>query len=648
MNSLEIKKKFLDFLKSKQHSVIPNASLIPVNDPSILFTTAGMHPLTINLMGQPHSAGKRLTNIQRCLRTGDIEEVGNTIHLTMFEMLGYWSLGDYFKKEAIDITFEFYTSEKYMNLAPERLYVTVFEGDDDSPEDIESIRKWQEVFKSKGIEAKVWNKKDFESDNLRIFPLNKKENWWGPAGETGPCGPDSEMFYWRGEGKPDFKKFVPWDESNMFIEISNDVFMAFNKNKEGKYQPLEKKNVDFGGGLERLAMIQQFRNSKGEVPFNISLFNTDLFDTTLTFIRSMIEDETKRSVINTKADEVSEFKPELTTLTDPAKAVISIRIILDHLRACTFLVGDGIEPSNKDQGYILRRLIRRSIRHAKLLGIDQVFLKDMTILNIDKYKVQYPQLEESRNKIINTMEKEEIMFECAIENGSKELSKMIARGKDISGKDLFYLYETHGYPIEMSLDQLEIKDESERQKFLKEHDIEKEKHQKMSRKGSEQKFKGGLANHSEKTTAYHTTTHILLKALQTVLGDHVHQRGSNITEERLRFDFSHTEKVAPEKLEEVEKIVNEIIMKELTVQKKKMSKEEAMNIGAEHEFNRTYPEAVFVYFIEDEKNKVIFSTELCGGPHIDNTSELKQLGTFKIIKEESSGSGIRRIKAVIE
>ncbi|MBN2015649.1 alanine--tRNA ligase [Candidatus Dojkabacteria bacterium] len=644
MNSLEIKKKFIEFFRSKGHKEIPNVPLIPENDPTSLFIMAGMQPLSPYFGGEPHPTGDKLVNIQRCVRTDDIEEVGDTIHQTFFEMLGYWSLGAYFKKEAIEMSFEFYTSQEWLGLDPERIYATVFEGDNDAPRDEEAIEIWKKIFKNVGIRAEVYDKKKKDNSSARIFPLNKKENWWGPVGESGPCGPDSEFFYWRGKDKPDFSEFVPYDNSNMFIEIGNDVFMAYNKTKEGKYEPLKQKNIDFGGGMERIALVCTLREKDGSVPYNFTNFNTDLFDTPLSYLRSLVEDESRKSTReeNEDAENITEFDLTLTDFNNPSQAVKAFRVILDHTRACTFLVADGIEPSNKDQGYILRRLLRRSVRHAKLIGIEGTFTKDIAKLYIDKYKIQYPHLADMQNKILNILEKEEINFENSIKIGAKEIDKLEASGKKITGKDLFNIFETYGFPIEMALDELGIEKDELRMKYQREFDKAKEKHQELSRKGSKGKFKGGLADSSEITKRYHTATHLLLRALQEVLGDHVHQRGSNITEERLRFDFSQSEQLTDEQKKEVERLVNDKIKAGLKVLKKVMPKEEALKIGAECEFPEKYPDQVSIYEVEG------FTKEFCGGPHVENTKELAKSGKFRIIKEESVGSGVRRIKAVLQ
>lgn len=643
MKSFEIKRKFIEYFTSKKHVEIPNVPLIPENDPTSLFIMAGMQPLSNYFGGEPHPAGDKLVNVQRCIRTDDIEEVGDTIHHTFFEMLGYWSLGAYFKKEALSMSFEFYTSPKWLGLDPKRIYATVFEGDKDAKTDSEAIEIWKSLFKDAGIKAEIYDEKKKDNSNARIFPLNKRENWWGPVGKTGPCGPDSEFFYWRGKGKPDFEKFVPQDSSNMFIEIGNDVFMSYMKNKDGSYSPLEQKNIDFGGGMERISLACTLREQDGSVPYYLTNFNTDLFDTALGFLRSLVEDESKKSTRdeNKKAQRISEFDLTLTNLRNSSQAAKAFRIILDHMRACTFLLADGIEASNKDQGYILRRLLRRSVRYAKLLGISENFMCELANLYIKKYKIQYPHLEERRKNILNSVEKEEKLFEETIKRGIKEIDKLEGKGKRITGKDLFFIYETYGFPIEMALDELGIEKSDKRKIYEDEFEKAKVKHQKQSRKGSSGKFKGGLADQSEISKRYHTATHLLLKALQIVLGEDVHQRGSNITEERLRFDFSHPDKLADKEIKEVEKIINDKIDESLPVIKKTMSKDEALKINAECEFPERYPEQVTVYTVKG------FSKELCGGPHVKNTKELAKSGKFKIIKEESVGQGIRRIKAIL-
>jgi alanyl-tRNA synthetase len=643
LTSEQIREKFIEFLKEKGHKEIPNASLIPVNDPSVLFTTAGMHPLVPYLLGQSHPLGKRLTNVQRCLRTDDIEEVGDTTHLTFFEMLGYWSLGDYFKEFAIRTTFEFLTSEKYLGLDPKRIYATVYEGDSQVPKDEESIKIWQELFEEAGIKAEVYDGKDLDSPNLRIFPLNKKENWWGPAGVTGPCGPDSEFFYWRGEGEPNFHEYVPWDNSNMFIEVSNDVFMQYFKDGKGEFTPLQQKNVDYGGGFERLTLIVQKKDENGVLPLSYSLFDTDLFTEARQYLENLITSVGTSHGLSSLENET----------------VKAVRVILDHIRAATFVIADGRFPSNRDQGYIVRRLIRRSVRFGKILGIEDNFLVELAEVYINRYKSAYPHLEENQNVILNEIDKEEIKFRRTLDKGLKELNRIKELGEPIDGAKTFFIYETYGFPLEMTLDELGVSEDEAKEITSQFKDIE-QKHREQSRAGAEKKFKGGLADSSTQTTKLHTAHHLLLKALQIVLGEDVKQRGSNITAERLRIDFNYPEKLTDEQIKRVEEIVNEKISEGLNVLRIEMPKEEAEKVGAQMEFGQKYPDIVSVYFVTPEQSPLdppffkggqgglpstYFSAEFCGGPHVENT---KELGKFKIIKQENIGSGLRRIKAVLE
>jgi len=589
MKSNELREKYLEFFKSKGHSILPSASLIPENDPTVLFTTAGMHPLVPYLMGEKHPEGNRLTDCQKCIRTGDIDEVGDTTHHTFFEMLGNWSLGDYFKKEAIEWSYEFLTSSDWLGLDKSRIAVSVFQGDEDAPFDNEAFAVWKNL----GISEK------------RIAKLPKKNNWWGPAGETGPCGPDTEIFYWIGE--PDKVPDSFNDDNDLWVEIWNDVFMQYNKNKEGKFNLLKQKNVDTGMGLERvLACINNLNDN----------YKTDLFS----------------NLIN-KLERLSEKK-----YNESEEITKSMRIILDHLKAATFIMGDDkiIFPSNTGQGYVLRRLIRRAIRYGKLLEIkEKPWTKEIAKIVIHDYSHFYPELEKNANNILNELKNEEEKFNNTLERGLKVFSKI--NSKFINGKEAFNLYQTYGFPIEMTK---ELANEKNIKINEEEYLIELKKHQEQSRTASAGMFKGGLADASEETKKLHTVAHLMLEALRRVLGDHVIQKGSNITPERLRFDFSHSEKMTSEQIKKVENIVNEQISKKLPVHYEEMPLEEAKKIGAMGIFESKYGEKVKVYFIGDDKN--LYSKEICGGPHIKNTGEL---GKFKIIKEESSSSGVRRIKA---
>ena len=591
MKAADLRRKYIEFFKRKGHQEIKSASLIPDNDPTCLFTTAGMHPLVPYLQGAKHPAGTRLTDCQKCIRTGDIDEVGDPVHLTFFEMLGNWSLGDYFKKEAIDFSFEFLTGKDNLNIPVDMLAVTVFAGDENAPFDEEAFNIWR----GHGI------------PECRIAKLGKKDNWWGPAGTTGPCGPDTEMFYWTGP-KPAPETFDP--SNKLWVEIWNDVFMQYNKTADGKFEPLSQRNVDTGMGLERITAVLQGK---------ASCYETEIFAPVFAALDGIrgVEGSTDRSA--------------------------SERIIADHLRAAAFIIADGITPGRVDQPYVLRRLIRRAIREGRKLGITgKLFTGIIAGVVIDEFKAFYPELEERRDVILAELEREEKQFGVTLENGIKEFQKLVDRvpafveRKVISGKNAFNLYETYGFPIELTCEM------AKEQNFIVDMDGYNEaykKHQEMSRAGAEQKFKGGLADHSEATARLHTATHLLQAALRKVLGEHVEQKGSNITAERLRFDFSHPEKMTPEQIAEAEKLVNEAIARDLEIVCEEMDVESARSRGAMGLFGSKYGEIVKVYTMGD------VSCEICGGPHAARTGELKG---FKILKEESSSRGVRRIKAVIQ
>ena len=591
MNSAELRRKYIEFFVSKGHKEIKSAPLIPENDPTCLFTTAGMHPLVPYLQGQSHPLGTRLVDVQKCIRTGDIDEVGDPVHLTFFEMLGNWSLGDYFKEEAIRFSFEFLTSKEYLNIPLEKFAVTVFAGDEDAPFDEEAYNLWRSL----GVAAD------------RIAKRPKCDNWWGPAGQTGPCGPDTEMFYWTGEGEAP-AVFDP--ENKLWVEIWNDVFMQYNKLADGTYEPLAQRNVDTGMGLERVTAVLQGK---------ASCYETEIF-----------------------APIFAEIDAVRGLTQAPEKRTSSERIIADHLRAATFIIGDGVTPGNVDQGYVLRRLIRRAIREGRKLGITEHFTGRIAKVVIREFGGFYHELADNQQKIVEELDMEEKLFAAALERGTREFEKLIARvpehvvKKQISGKNAFYLYETFGFPLELTVE------------MAKEHNFEVdkdgfaaayEKHQALSRSGAEQRFKGGLADNSEATAKLHSATHLLQAALRKVLGNHVEQRGSNITAERLRFDFSHPEKMTPEQLKEVEDLVNEAISRKLPIECVEMSVDEARAAGAMGLFGDRYSERVKVYTMGD------VSKEICGGPHAANTGDL---GHFKILKEESSSRGVRRIKAVLQ
>lgn len=589
MKAIEIRNKYLEFFKRHGHAVIPSAPLIPENDPSVLFTTAGMQPLVPYLLGEKHPEGTRLTDFQKCLRTNDIDEVGDNRHLTYFEMLGNWSLGDYFKEESIAMSFEFLTKE--LGIPVEKLSVTCFAGDEDCQRD--------------EVTASCWRKAGIPED--RIYYFGKDDNWW-IAGEEGPCGPDTEMFYDTGKPKCS-ENCNPSCGCGKYVEIWNNVFMEFFKTKDGKYTKLKQHNVDTGLGLERMAMLLQGK----ETPFDTEL-----------------------------------FKPVMDKLRELAgenDSIESRRIVAEHLRASMMIIQDGGLPSNVDRGYILRRLIRRMVRHLRKLQINLNELGELIDLNIDTLKEMYPELHQNSDKIKSVIIEEKDKFEKTLERGEREFNKIVNRmkndGKDtISGQDLFTLYETYGFPPEVTQDlarEAGLKvDTTEFDKLFKEH-------QEKSRMGSEQKFKGGLAGTGEQEVRYHTATHLLNAALKVILGKDVHQKGSNITPERMRFDFSCDHKLTDDEKKKVEDLVNEWIAQGLDVKCEEMKKDDAIKSGAECMFIEKYPDIVTVYSIGNDKETV--SKELCGGPHVKNTSEL---GHFKIKKEEASSAGVRRIKAILE
>lgn len=589
MKAIEIRNKYLDFFKRHGHAVIPSAPLIPENDPSVLFTTAGMQPLVPYLLGEKHPEGTRLTDFQKCLRTNDIDEVGDNRHLTYFEMLGNWSLGDYFKEESIAMSFEFLTKE--LGIPVEKLSVTCFAGDEDCQRD--------------EVTASCWRKAGIPGD--RIYYFGKDDNWW-IAGEEGPCGPDTEMFYDTGKPKCS-ENCNPSCGCGKYVEIWNNVFMEFFKTKDGKYTKLKQHNVDTGLGLERMTMLLQGK----ETPFDTEL-----------------------------------FKPVMDKLQELAgenDSIESRRIVSEHLRSSMMIIQDGGLPSNVDRGYILRRLIRRMVRHLRKLQINLNELGELIDLNIDTLKEMYPELHQNSNKIKSVIIEEKDKFEKTLERGEREFNKIVNRmkndGKDtISGQDLFTLYETYGFPPEVTQDlarEAGLKvDTTEFDKLFKEH-------QEKSRMGSEQKFKGGLAGTGEQEVRYHTATHLLNAALKVILGKDVHQKGSNITPERMRFDFSCDHKLTDDEKKKVEDLVNEWIAQGLDVKCEEMKKDDAIKSGAECMFIEKYPDIVTVYSIGNDKETV--SKELCGGPHVKNTSEL---GHFKIKKEEASSAGVRRIKAILE
>lgn len=590
MESHEIRNRFLTFFKKRDHAIIPSAPLVPENDPSVLFNTAGMQPLVPYLMGAPHPQGKRLANSQKCVRTQDIEEVGDKTHDTFFEMLGNWSLGDYFKEDAIKWSFEFLTSkEEGLGLDLKRLYVTVFEGDENAPRDNEAFEIWKKYVPEQ-----------------RIYFMPAKSNWWSP-GDNGPCGPDTEMFYdvtERGLGDMTKEEYMTADDRQEVVEIWNDVFMEYEK-KDGKViGKLSKKNVDTGSGLERVVMAVQKKDN---------VFDTDLFVPIMHKIRELA------------GGEISDERAS--------------RIVADHIRTSVFMIADGVRPSNTEQGYILRRLLRRAVRYADVLHVEHQMLSELVPVIASIYTGVYDNIKEKENLIIKEIWEEEDRFRTTIEKGFKELKLLLEKGS-ISAHEAFHLFSTHGFPVELTE---EIARENNIIIDIEGFHEEMKKHQALSREGSEQKFKGGLADTSEMSIKYHTTTHLLHEALRRVLGDHVAQKGSNITTERLRFDFTHTEKMTDDQKKAVEDLVNQKIAERLPVLQEDISIDEARSRGAIGLFGEKYGDVVRVYQIGEGDKK--FSIEMCGGPHVENTGTL---GRFKILKEEASSAGVRRIKAVLE
>jgi alanyl-tRNA synthetase len=595
MKANDLRKKYIDFFVAHGHTQISGRSLIPENDPTVLFTTAGMHPLVPYILGEPHPAGKRLVDFQKCIRTGDIDEVGDPMHCTFFEMLGNWSLGDYFKEEAIRMSFEFLTSKQYLGFPIDKLSVTVFKGDDAVPRDEESAAIWRSL----GI------------PESHIYFLPREDNWWGPAGKTGPCGPDTEMFVDIGKPacSPECK---PGCHCGKYFEVWNDVFMQYNKQEDGAYGPLKQRTVDTGMGIERTIAMIQGRSS---------VYETELFAP----IIEAIEAATGKKY-GTDKD------------TDR-----SIRIISDHMKAASFILGDekGVKPSNLGQGYILRRLIRRAIRHMRKLTPEEKSLDAFALKVIEMYSGVYPELGKNKDTIVSEIKMEEERFSSTLKKGEHEFEKLLPNlaknpKKEIPGRVAFRLYDTYGFPLEITE---ELAAENGFTVDKNGFNEAFEKHQELSKSGSDKVFKGGLADNSDMVKKLHTATHLLHAALRMVLGKHVAQKGSNITAERLRFDFSHPEPMTSEQVKKVQEIVNEQIARKLPVSFEIMTLDEAKKKGAMALFGEKYEEKVKVYTMGD------FSIEVCGGPHVDNTAEL---GRFVIQKEQSSSAGVRRIKAVLE
>jgi len=578
---------YLEFFQKNGHKVIANTSLIPENDSTALFISAGMHPLVPYLLGQPHPSGKKLVNVQKCLRTSDIDEVGNNFHLSFFEMLGNWSLGDYFKQESIRWSYEFLTSKEWLNIDEKKLFVTVFAGDEKVPRDTDSARIWEEL--------------GFPKE--KIFYLPREDNWWGPVGSTGPCGPDTEIFYDTGK-EPCGSECKPGCSCGKFNEIWNNVFMEYNRTPDGEYELLEQKNVDTGMGVERTVAVLQGKDN---------VYETEIFVPIINRIKELAGIE-----------EIS------------ADQIRSVRIICDHSRAATFLLAEGIVPLNVEQGYVLRRVIRGAIRHGKLMGVEEEFLSVLSQIVIETYSGDYPHLKSNEDFIVTELRKEYKKFNNTLARGLNRFNRIARNKKKIDGKDAFLLYQSFGFPIEITKD------------LGQENDIfvdvdgfheEFQMHQKVSRASADKKFGSGLADTAKETVKLHTATHLLNEALRRVLGKDVTQKGSNITHERLRFDFNFDRKLTDQEIKDVEELVNGQIKEALPVKRIETTLDEAIKIGSQAVFEQKYGEKVSVYSIGD------FSMELCSGPHVKNTGEL---GRFKIIKEEGISAGVRRIRAVLE
>jgi alanyl-tRNA synthetase len=629
LTSRQIREKFLKFWTESPRNcgVVPNLSLVPNVDSTLLFVNSGMFPLVPYLGGQPHPLGKRLCNFQRCLRTNyeDMLEVGDNRHTLMFEMIGDWSLGDFTKEQQIPWIMELWV--KVYGMDPNRLYVSVFAGDDTAPRDTVAIETWTRVFRDYGVEA------EFSEDvhnvpptvdqskgwKYRIFPYNKKKNWWQRAEAPGELGgPTSEMFYDLGVVEREQDTYHINDDSGRFIEIGNNVFMEYKLSADMKWEPLAQKNIDFGGGFERVCMIVQNKTD---------IFESDIYSPIIDRVAALSGREYKTRGIEN---------------SDTA----AFRVIADHGRAATFILADGISPSNKDQGYILRRFIRRLVRFGRKLGLEQEFTREVADTVIQVLSHAYPHLEENRAVVLQKIHDEEVAFNQTLSKGLKELSKIqsqLPAGSSISGEQAFFIYETYGFPLELTLDELKVGEEQAKT-ITKEFQESEKRHRELSRAGAEQKFKGGLADQSRETTKLHTAHHLLLASLQKLVDPNIRQKGSNITAERMRMDFNIDRKLTADEVAKVEELVNEQIRRNVPVVRVEMPREEAEALGAQMEFGAKYPDLVSVYFVGDQKDW--FSAEFCGGPHVANTGELAEGGkSFKIQKQENVGAGLKRIKA---
>lgn len=633
MTAQEIRKAYLKFFESRGHKVIPRALLVPDNDPTTLFTGSGMQPLIRYLLGEKHPDGNKLVDSQTCIRAQDIEDVGDNSHTTFFEMLGNWSFGDYFKKEQITWFFEFLTEEVGLN--PNKLYVSCFIGDKEHgiPRDDEAAKIWQDLFDKKGVKAKIaeigsqvdGDKRGIEPDE-RIFFYDDSENWWSRAGGLDktpvgdPCGPDSEVFYDFGEQNhnPEFGKAHPASDSGRFMEIGNQVFMQYKRTGKG-FEELPKPNVDFGGGLERIAAA--------------AIDSPDVFKISLLW--PIVE------------------KLEKLSGKSYGSHTNSMRVIADHLRGATFLAVDGVKPSNKEQGYVMRRLLRRAIQKAFELGIEQNFLQDVVPVITELYENDFPEVEKNKDEIIETLVKEEKTFRQTLRKGQRELTNIFNRKNGvINGEDIFTLYDTHGFPVELSIETFRILHRTAKvdKDWQRQFDAKMREQRERSQTAAKGTFKGGLGGQKEIHKKYHTATHLMYESLRRVLGDHVIQHGSNITEERLRFDFSHPEKVSKEDLQKVEDMVNEQIENDLIVTFEEHPKEKALKeLKPLGHFGDRYGGVIKIYRMQGKDDEEPFSYEICGGPHVERSGQLAEGGKkFKIVKEEASSAGIRRIKAVLQ
>ena len=611
MDVPEIRTRFLRFFRERGHAVIASAPVVPVNDATTLFTSAGMQPLVPYFLGQPHPGGPRLANVQKCVRTDDIDEVGDATHLTFLEMLGRWSLGDYFEERAIELSFELLTSEDGFRIHPGRLYVTFFAGDGDASRDDQARDRWRELFRGAGVDAAEGDPREGWQSG-RLFAYGKKENWWGPVGETGPCGPDSEMFIDTGKQHDD--RFGPVCHPacgcGRFVEIGNDVFLRFDRRADGTFAPLGQRNVDTGMGLERLAQV-------------------------LLGVDSVYETEAFRPLIRWL--EQASGRPYQSDRR-------SFRIIADHVRSAAIIAADGVSASNVHRGYVLRRLIRRAVRYGRSIGFRGPFCAEAAEQVIDRRGDVYPELHEQRDHITSQLALEEERFGRTLDRGLRKLTKLLTDRRELSGTDAFSLYDTHGFPMELTVDLVRQSDGTLSPTFAEEFEARMAEQKERSRTAAAGIFKGGLGDRSPEAVWFHTITHLTQAALRRVLGEHVHQRGSNITEERMRFDFSHPAKLTDHEKRQVEEFVNHAVARDLEVRREELPLRTALEAGALAEFGHKYGDVVTVYTIADSGGGVV-SREICGGPHVRRTSEVR--GEFRIVKEASVGAGVRRVTGVL-